>query len=477
MTFTQSANTSYEAAFDCMHGSPKRQPALGRQPSSGNRAGDRFMPRRSAMDLDVSRDLLFHGSDAENAENGSAAGNVVTASPAKEEYNAQLSKVLGKDRAAKVLSFQEKPKAPSDEHQQSMRVLYTQNRENLAQPKKYSRHIPNAPERILDAPELLDDYYLNLLDWSSTNVLGVALGSAVYLWNANDGSIDQLMETSTPDSHVTSLSWIEQGHYMAIGTSDHKVQIWDVEKHKQLRSMDGHSQRVGALAWNGPMLSSGGRDSRIVQHDVRAQNHMTATLKGHTQEVCGLKWSANGTMLASGGNDNLLNIWDDRYLSSNNSVCEQPMHRLEAHRAAVKALAWCPWQKNLLASGGGTADRCIRFWNATTGACLNEIDTHSQVCSLQWSKHDKEIVSSHGYSHNQLILWKYPSMVKAAELTGHTARVLHMAQSPDGQTIVSAAADETLRFWKCLSGGSDSKKEKALAKESLLHAAHLTSIR
>lgn len=35
-----------------------------------------------------------------------------------------------------------------------------------------------------------------------------------------------------------------------------------------------------------------------------------------------------------------------------------------------------------------------------------------------------------------------------AELKGHTARVLHLAQSPDGATVVSAAADETLRFWK-----------------------------
>jgi WD40 repeat protein len=53
--------------------------------------------------------------------------------------------------------------------------------------------------------------------------------------------------------------------------------------------------------------------------------------------------------------------------------------RLTAHAAAVKALAWCPFQSNLLASGGGTADRCIRFWNTHTGALLNSIDTHSQV--------------------------------------------------------------------------------------------------
>ena len=55
------------------------------------------------------------------------------------------------------------------------------------------------------------------------------------------------------------------------------------------------------------------------------------------------------------------------------------MHRMTAHTAAVKALAWCPFQANLLASGGGTADRSIRFWNTHTGALLNSIDTGSQV--------------------------------------------------------------------------------------------------
>ena len=39
-------------------------------------------------------------------------------------------------------------------------------------------------------------------------------------------------------------------------------------------------------------------------------------------------------------------------------------------------------------------------------------------------------------------------MAKMAELTGHTSRVLHLALSPDGESVVSGAADETLRFWK-----------------------------
>jgi WD40 repeat protein len=78
----------------------------------------------------------------------------------------------------------------------------------------------------------------------------------------------------------------------------------------------------------------------------------------------------------------------------------------------VRCVTRCPWQKGTLASGGGTADRHIRFWNSTTGSLLNAIDTGSQVCSLLWSPHDKEILSSHGFSQNQLCLWSYPSLAK-----------------------------------------------------------------
>lgn len=188
-----------------------------------------------------------------------------------------------------------------------------------------------------------------------------------------------------------------------------------------------------------------------ITHAVcRQREHITATLRGHDQEVCGLKWSPNGQQLASGGNDNLLHIWD----ASN----DRPTHCITSHQAAVKALAWCPFQSNLLASGGGTADRCIKFSNTHTGAVLNSIDTASQVCALQWSRHEREILSSHGFSQNQLCLWKYPSMVKVAEFTGHTSRVLHLAQSPDGTTVVSGAADETLRFWRVFAEATVAQK-------------------
>ena len=104
-------------------------------------------------------------------------------------------------------------------------------------------------------------------------------------------------------------------------------------------------------------------------------------------QVCGLRWSPWGTQLASGGNDNLLNIWDDRWqqASSHHSAphqphgsCGQPLFRLERHLAAVKAIAWCPWQRNLLASGGGTADRTAAWSDGRLRQCPSSPPTPLQ---------------------------------------------------------------------------------------------------
>lgn len=140
-----------------------------------------------------------------------------------------------------------------------------------------------------------------------------------------------------------------------------------------------------------------------------------------------------------------------------NQHSQQPALRLTEHTAAVKAIAWSPHQSGLLASGGGTADRCIRFWNTSNGHQLNSVDTGSQVivldllcvaviqytwcdhisllkehpeltvttfnlqvCNLAWSKNVNEIVSTHGYSQNQIMVWKYPSLSKVQLLNDLT---------------------------------------------------------
>jgi len=372
----------------------------------------------------------------------------------------------------RVLAFKKKAPAPKEGHTNSLQVLYSATRNldaSSSKTTKTNRHIPSAPERILDAPDLMDDYYLNIMDWGDSNVLAIALMQTVYLWDAVTGEITELMSVDGDDDYITSVKWIQNnGPHIAIGTAAATTRLWDVTMQKQVRSMNGHSSRVSSLSWSNYILSSGSRDSTIVNHDVRQRNHHVSTCQGHEMEVCGLAWNPEGTILASGGNDNNLCLWDastilggqEQRTSSSRPGIYSPRATLTDHRAAVKAVAWCPWERNLLATGGGTADRCIKFWNASNGALLNSIDTGSQICSLLWNKKEKELLSSHGYSENQLCLWKYPTMVKVKELKGHTSRVLHLAQSPDGSSVVSGAPDETLRFWNVFGSTSGKKSSK-----------------
>jgi cell division cycle 20-like protein 1 (cofactor of APC complex) len=325
----------------------------------------------------------------------------------------------------------------------------------MGSPIKQKRRIQKVPFKVLDAPALQDDFYLNLVDWSSQNVLAVGLASCVYLWSACTSKVTKLCDLADSEDLVTSVSWAQRGTHVAVGTNKGEVQLWDTVNCKKVRTMGGHSARIGSLSWSGPMLASGSRDRLIYLRDVRIQPQYTARLCSHKQEVCGLKWSFDEPAnLASGGNDNKLFVWDVKNPS-------QPIHKFSEHTAAVKAIAWSPHQHGLLASGGGTADRCIRFWNTLSGVGLNCVDTGSQVCNLAWSKNCNELVSTHGYSLNQIVVWRYPSMSKVITLTGHTYRVLYLAMSPDGSTIVTGAGDETLRFWQVFPGPRSHDKSSA----------------
>lgn len=395
---------------------------------------DRFIPNRSAIDFDFAHYMLNGGKVEKGSPN--------PCSPSKEAYRKQLAEIFNINRT-RILAFKNKPPPSIDTFQESFSPV------QLSTPSNKRRHIPNSSERTLDAPDLLDDFYLNLLDWGCSNILAVALGNSVYLWYAADGSTSELLAIDDEIGPVTSVRWAPDGRHIAVGLNNSDVQLWDSSTSRLLRTLrEGHRLRVGALDWNNNILTTGGMDCLIINHDVRIRSHNIGTYRGHSQEVCGLKWSASGQQLASGGNDNLLHIWNMSMASTNSAT--QWFHRLADHTAAVKALSWCPFQSNLLASGGGIGDQCIKFWNSNTGACLNSVNTGSQVCCLLWNKHEREILSSHGFTDNQLILWKYPSMFMITELYGHTSRVLYMTQSPDGYTVASAAADETIRIWNIL---------------------------
>ena len=116
------------------------------------------------------------------------------------------------------------------------------------------------------------------------------------------------------------------------------TQLWDTSVGKLVRRMWSHNSRVGSISWN-PLqtdfLSSGSQTGHIHHYDIRMAHYHTHSLpKAHSLDVCGLKWSPNGRFLASGGNDNLVNVWD---LYGKDSW-SAPLHTIKDHTAAVKVL-------------------------------------------------------------------------------------------------------------------------------------------
>ena len=74
-------------------------------------------------------------------------------------------------------------------------------------------------------------------------------------------------------------------------------------------------------------------------------------------------------MLASGGNDNKVTLWDLNRL-------DMP-HFIKAHQSAVKALAWNKMKPDILLTGGGNKDRSIKVWDIKKGELVKSIDTNS----------------------------------------------------------------------------------------------------
>ncbi|XP_046650302.1 cell division cycle protein 20 homolog [Daphnia pulicaria] len=385
-------------------------------------------------------------------------GDRMVPSRSTTDFEAAHHKMTSEESSGdRVLSYQtvQIPK-PQEAYINHQKALYSATAS--AQKKPSNRFIPNTADRVLDAPAMMNDYYLNLLDWSQTNFISVALDKQVYLWNAASGDIQELMECEGEDNYISSVQFTQDGSYLAIGLNTGSVELWDIQQQRRLRTMAGHAARIGVLAWNEHVLSSGSRSGLIFHHDVRIPQHLVASLEGHTQEVCSLKWSGDHRYLASGGNDNLVHIWEG---TTGQTTRNTPVHVFNQHQAAVKGMAWCPWQNRLLATGGGSNDRSIKLWNMNVGECVDTIDTKSQVSGIFWNTEYQEIISAHGFPNHTLQIWKYPTKAKVAELTGHDERILHLAMSPGETAVMSAGADETLRLWNCFQTDPNKKKGTA----------------
>jgi cell division cycle protein 20 (cofactor of APC complex) len=345
--------------------------------------------------------------------------------------------VKGALEKEKILSLTKKPPIPLRRYHEKLQF---DNASPL--PKRRTRFISDKEICTLEAPGIADNYYTSVIDWGASNVIGVALKEELYVWRekTNGARKPKLLTTLANEEPITSVL-VGEPNCVIIGSENGHLDVWDIERGLQLRSLLGHTNRIATLDQHHHVLSSGSRDSRIIHWDLRTREAKICVIDSqHQHEVCAIKWNADGSVLASGGVDEALCLW-----SMSTRSLEAKIE--SAHSSTIKALAWCPWQSNILASGAGIGDKCIKFWQSYTHSLLDSVETCAQISALQWCAPTRELISAHGYSTNTITVWRYPQMKPIARLSGHTSRVLGMAMSPDQRIIVSASADETLKYW------------------------------
>jgi meiosis-specific APC/C activator protein AMA1 len=287
---------------------------------------------------------------------------------------------------------------------------------NKAASKKVKiRTVPTTPFRVLDAPGLRDDYYCSLIAYSAmTHSLAVGLHSDVYSWNEVNGaqSFDHYS-----NSHVTSLAFsspVGGNNILAIGRIDGSLSLW-CPAERRPRLDQPHPAGIACVAWS-PVITTHSEQATgdplytedlLVGDELGCVHYYTVDwgkyghrkglgpreavvtlirrISVHTQQICGLAWRQDGKQFATGGNDNAAFLFDTvavkgRRITSGLDVPDLPeelqggeRYRWQ-HGAAVKAIAFCPWQKTLLATGKNLVLQQILLLERGANVCRRWIE-------------------------------------------------------------------------------------------------------
>lgn len=317
--------------------------------------------------------------------------------------------------------------------------------------------------RILDAPDVDNNFYNQVLTWSKTDHLSIAL-------NHDDGSVIYSVATNPIESHVTfrSTKQLENTKVCSLASLDEERTIsgWDtgcVRLHQTHTDYcDYHytnlvsSSPIHSMAVTSPhTMMCGNATDLLTAVDFRQQRPVRVRVRvgqhtvGPDMQVPGLTYDG-GVYLASGSNGNEVSLWDIRALDFG------PVHTHTTHTAAIKALEFLPQDTRYLISGGGTTCKHLALWDTATHEIKDTIDTGGQVTGIHCLRSaPRYFVTSHGYGDFSIKLWhieKSRMVLKSSfrELgrRDFSSRAICLAGSPNTHDFATVTSNEALHFFK-----------------------------
>lgn len=262
---------------------------------------------------------------------------------------------------------------------------------------------------------------------------------------------------STAQSTAYSVAISPDGQLLVSGGNDRTIKVRSLHTGRILRTLSGHSGSVYtvAISPNGRTLVSGSWDNTIKVWNLHTAGNagwtprlqgiaptsrilgdgLLYTLSGHSGEVNSVAISPDGQTVASGSEDQTINLWDLR--------TGELLSILTGHSDAVKSVAFSPDGKTL---ASGSADYTIKLWHLHAGELLHTLPGHSNWVKCVAISPDGQILASGGQDKT-IMLWHLHTGELYSQLTGHWGEVNSVVISSDGQTVLTCSWDETIRLW------------------------------